>query len=325
MRLSGAMLLVLISATGIAQSLPDLRFGGHTLGETAETFFATATMMDSRKMTEDYCKALLADAKTAEKAKSFENSLENQTVTVLNKKDFIVFDAEGCEKIEAALRGDNTSVSAGFASELGKGDALFASGRLVAFNLVSDKPYLEAVADMEHRFGFPGQKYIVARPGWPNLEELRWETGDVLGSVFKEQFSDTVTVLIGYLRPPYESYLRGTPASAPESKPCEAASKSAPPKQVSQGVIAGLAFHKIPPVYPASAKQNHIQGRVVLDAVIDQCGQIAELRPISGPVELFQATVSAVKQWQYRPYVVSGVPMAVETQITVNFQLSPKQ
>jgi Gram-negative bacterial TonB protein C-terminal len=64
------------------------------------------------------------------------------------------------------------------------------------------------------------------------------------------------------------------------------------------------------------------RGAVVLDAVIGVDGKITELRPISGPAELIPATVSAVKHWEYRPYVLSGKPSEVDTEITVNFTLS---
>jgi TonB family protein len=86
--------------------------------------------------------------------------------------------------------------------------------------------------------------------------------------------------------------------------------------------MKGLIIHKVPPEYPESAKENNIQGTVVLRAVIGADGRIAELNPISGPAELIPPTISAVKQWEYRPYVLSGKPSEVETQITVNFTLS---
>jgi TonB family protein len=94
------------------------------------------------------------------------------------------------------------------------------------------------------------------------------------------------------------------------------------PVQVPSEVMKSLVIHKVPPAYPESAKQNGIQGTVVLRAVIGKDGKIADLRPISGPEELIPATVSAVKHWEYRPYVVSGKPTEVDTQITVNFTLS---
>ena len=64
-----ALLLSLLSVaiSSSAQSARDLRFNGHTLGETAETFLSTATMLEPKAMTKEYCKALLDDRRTMEK------------------------------------------------------------------------------------------------------------------------------------------------------------------------------------------------------------------------------------------------------------------
>jgi outer membrane biosynthesis protein TonB len=61
---------------------------------------------------------------------------------------------------------------------------------------------------------------------------------------------------------------------------------------------------------------------VVVDAIIDECGHVVEANPISGPADLIPATVTAVKQWEYRPYISSGQPVAVETELRVNFKLA---
>jgi TonB family protein len=95
-------------------------------------------------------------------------------------------------------------------------------------------------------------------------------------------------------------------------------------RRVSSGVIMGLLVDKIAPIYPESAKQNHIQGEVMLDAVISTSGDIIDLKPISGPRELLDAAIIAVRQWKYKPYRVSGQPVEVETSIRVRFVL-PKE
>jgi protein TonB len=86
--------------------------------------------------------------------------------------------------------------------------------------------------------------------------------------------------------------------------------------------MTGLLIHKVQPLYPESAKQDHIEGAVVLQAVIDKCGHVGEITPISGPAELLPTTIAAVQQWQYRPFLLAGKPVAVITRITVNFKLS---
>lgn len=91
---------------------------------------------------------------------------------------------------------------------------------------------------------------------------------------------------------------------------------------VSQGVTQGLLTKKVMPQYPQLARQAHIQGAVQLAAVISKDGTIENLQVISGHPLLTQAAMQAVKQWRYKPYVLNGQPVEVDTTITVNFTLS---
>jgi TonB family protein len=75
------------------------------------------------------------------------------------------------------------------------------------------------------------------------------------------------------------------------------------------------------PVYPLLARQAHIQGEVVLDADISKEGSVDALRVISGHPLLISAAVNAVKGWRYKPYMLNGAPVAVNTHITVKFSL----
>jgi protein TonB len=92
--------------------------------------------------------------------------------------------------------------------------------------------------------------------------------------------------------------------------------------RVSQGVTQGLLIRKIQPAYPPLARQARIQGSVLLQAEISREGTIVNLRLVSGHPMLAPAALEAVKQWRYRPYILNGEPVEVETQITVNFTLS---
>lgn len=92
--------------------------------------------------------------------------------------------------------------------------------------------------------------------------------------------------------------------------------------RVSQGVTQGLVIRKVNPVYPPLARQARIQGAVLLQAEISKTGDIENLHLISGHPMLAPAAIDAVKQWKYKPYVLNGEPVEVETQITVNFTLS---
>jgi protein TonB len=92
--------------------------------------------------------------------------------------------------------------------------------------------------------------------------------------------------------------------------------------RVSLGVSQGLLVKRVQPNYPPLARQARIQGTVLLQAEISKDGTIENLRLISGHPMLAPAAIEAVKQWRYRPYMLNGEPVAVETQVQVNFTLS---
>jgi len=92
--------------------------------------------------------------------------------------------------------------------------------------------------------------------------------------------------------------------------------------RVSQGVTEGLLTRRVQPTYPPLAKTARIQGDVVLNAVISKNGSIENLRVMSGHPMLVTSALDAVKQWKYRPYVLNGEPVEVETTITVKFTLA---
>lgn len=95
------------------------------------------------------------------------------------------------------------------------------------------------------------------------------------------------------------------------------------PMRVSGGVMAGLILSKVNPVYPENAKANGIAGMVVMHAIIAKDGSIASLAVISGPEELRQASLDAVSQWLYKPFLLNGQPTEIDTTVNVNFTLGP--
>lgn len=140
---------------------------------------------------------------------------------------------------------------------------------------------------------------------------------------------------------PFDFAFRGSVKDEPEalttpnigSKPSEStqdnasgATQGSPPLptrvRISQGVSQRLLLHKVNPTYPPEAKYKGISGSVVLQAVIGKDGTIRALHAVSGPRELVQSATDAVQQWRYRPYMLKGEPVEVDTQITVNYQLS---
>lgn len=96
-----------------------------------------------------------------------------------------------------------------------------------------------------------------------------------------------------------------------------------PPRRVniSAGVAVGLLEYKQQPIYPAEAKKAHISGTVVLDAIIGTDGTVKELKVVSGPDQLQQAALDAVKNWRYRPYLLNGQPVEVRTIVNIIFTI----
>ena len=92
--------------------------------------------------------------------------------------------------------------------------------------------------------------------------------------------------------------------------------------RVSQGVSESFVISKVPPVYPTAARAARVQGSVVMQVLISQTGDVNEVNLVSGHPMLTPAAIDAVKQWKYRPYLLNGKPVEVDTQVTVNFSLS---
>jgi protein TonB len=112
------------------------------------------------------------------------------------------------------------------------------------------------------------------------------------------------------------------PQAAPATPAVGPAGKPYGPVRISGGVMAGLLLTRVNPVYPAEAKARGIGGTVVLHAIVGKNGTIVKLAAISGPDLLKQASLDAVSQWIYKPYLLNGEPMEVDTTITVNFNLN---
>ena len=101
------------------------------------------------------------------------------------------------------------------------------------------------------------------------------------------------------------------PASAAKGSPLE----------VGAGVMAGHRIGGEAVKYPLAAREQRIQGLVILGAAIDSAGSIADLQVIAGPKLLRDAAAQAVKTWRYKPYLLNGRPVEVRTQINVVFSM----
>lgn len=100
-------------------------------------------------------------------------------------------------------------------------------------------------------------------------------------------------------------------------------SASKAPRQLSvpASVMSGNLLTKAVPVYPPAAKKAKIQGKVVLSVLIGKDGNVKNIQVVSGPNELQQSSIDAVRQWTYKPYLLNGDPVEVETTVNIIYSL----
>jgi periplasmic protein TonB len=113
--------------------------------------------------------------------------------------------------------------------------------------------------------------------------------------------------------------------SSPHSVPVLAKMpEPAPVKRirVASRVVEANLIHDVPPQYPPEAGRARIEGAVVLLATIGADGSVKDVRIESGLPILAQAAIDAVRQWRYKPYLIDGEPVEVDSRITINFTLS---
>lgn len=91
--------------------------------------------------------------------------------------------------------------------------------------------------------------------------------------------------------------------------------------RVGGNVQAASLTHKVDPVYPQIAKTAHVSGTVVLHAIIAKDGTIQQLEYVSGPPLLMRAAMDAVREWRYKPTLLNGEAVEVDTTIQVVFTL----
>jgi len=144
----------------------------------------------------------------------------------------------------------------------------------------------------------------------PDGDALDGVAGGVPGGVAGGSMGGVIGGVIGGIR---------TAAAAPVA-PKEV--KSRAPVRVGGHVREPQLIKRIEPNYPPLARQAHIQGTVVIDAILDEHGNVVEMKVVSGPPLLIQAAIDAVKQWKYEPTYLNDQPVAVQMNVTVTFQLS---
>ena len=111
-----------------------------------------------------------------------------------------------------------------------------------------------------------------------------------------------------------------TPPALAAQSAAPVGSSAEHPARVSGGVMAGLVLDHPDPEYPQSAREKHLAGAVVLHVIVTPRGNVDSLSALTGPQELRDAAVAAVRDWTYKPYQLNGRPVYVETTVTINFK-----
>jgi TonB family protein len=172
----------------------------------------------------------------------------------------------------------------------------------------------------------PVRSTLAAHPATKSVPKPKVETAEPVGGlvvyehgkvVFRMAPSEEITPV------EVEPGSGSTPGSIP------GAIQSAATREDDSGVAPaipppaanGSLVERVEPQYPEKARQQHIQGPVVLNALVGKEGSVRELKVVSGNPELVKAAADAVRQWRFRPHHVKGRPVEFETRITVNFQL----
>lgn len=104
--------------------------------------------------------------------------------------------------------------------------------------------------------------------------------------------------------------------------PAPRENKSRAPVRLGGHVRAPRQIQRVEPKYPPLARQIHISGTVIIDAVLDESGNVVEMKIVSGHPLLLQAALDAVRQWKYEPTYLNDLPVAVQMNISVTFALT---
>ena len=110
----------------------------------------------------------------------------------------------------------------------------------------------------------------------------------------------------------------GIPNAAPPPPPPK---KKKEPIRVGGNVQSSKLIRRVEPSYPELAKRARVSGIVLLQVIVGESGDVAEVKVIRGHPLLTPAAVNAVKQWQYSPTLLNGEPVPVIATVTVNFVL----
>jgi TonB family protein len=155
------------------------------------------------------------------------------------------------------------------------------------------------------------------------LYDLRAVQPDAVRYIWAFAYVDGGFRYLGNLRSVASFRHSKSRVEATEASPGEAGAQDKATKRikVDKSVQQAKLIHFVQPEYPAEAKAAHLQGEVLLHAMVGKDGSLQDLELIEGHCWLTQSALKAVMQWKYRPTMIEGQPVEVDTTITVKFTL----
>jgi len=155
------------------------------------------------------------------------------------------------------------------------------------------------------------------------LYEIRYGEGDMERAIWAFAYVDGSFRYIGNTRLGFGKRLKDIahPARVVQG---QAKPEDSGPRRVQVGasVQQSKMIQQVPPIYPDVAKANHVQGTVILHAIIGKDGVVQQIQVKQGPCMLDEAAIRAVRQWRYSPTTINGSPVEIDTTISVIFTLS---
>jgi periplasmic protein TonB len=178
-----------------------------------------------------------------------------------------------------------------------------AAGRAVAPHMTSKRPNLTyTLGKVTAPTSIPKTISLDNSAAAPDLGSVE---GGVPGGVPGGQLGGSLGGVLG-----------GTGTSVPPPPPRAAARRIV---RIGSNLKAPRQTFSVQPDYPVLAKQEHISGTVVVNAVIDEHGNVVQAHIVSGHPLLMTAALNAVLQWKYEPTLLNGTPVAIEMEVTVHF------
>ena len=174
------------------------------------------------------------------------------------------------------------------------------------------------------------RRVTVSAPGYV-VRSITYGSTDLLKDSLKIAASDSaqIRVMLAALSgtPVPGGVLGGVPSTprvfniVPSPQPPSPLAPPGPVNRIGGDVAEANLISRVPPVYPPLALAARVQGAVVLSVVISREGAVENVAVVSGNPLLNEAAIAAVRQWRYRPQVMNGQAVAVQSTVTVNFTL----